>query len=372
MNIVEFFDTVIAAIKFNLELMKDGIGRDAFIVPMGWSEPGIGKTTVMRKAIQNLGNFGWELFADHGATEQTTWRYQDVDFQTRDQADLGGNPWVQNGKSVRLPPDWIIDHPMTVYSLDELAQANPGCLNLAGQMIHEGRIGEHKFPKGAMFIGASNPAGSRAGTTALPGQLRSRMVHYNILPDAEIWADHAVERGINPYIIAYNRYRARGHGKHVAGIQDRIKFHHNYDQKALAYPCARSWSFLNSAIKMRHGDLRNQHDAQGCVGEAAADDFLGFIDCIDRLPDLASIISSPTTAMLPDSIDTMFVTMQALSTRANQSNFHEIVTYLRRIPELEFAELCIADTLAANPGLKFHGAYGAWQAHTGQSFQKAA
>jgi hypothetical protein len=349
MNIEGYGRVVRGTLLGNLAALAKGGRREDLVIPMGWSEPGIGKTDCMRAIVASLGNSGWELFEDQGATADSRWCYVDLDLQTRDAADLGGSPWVKNDRTVRLRPDWMPDKPMVVVALDELAQADNACLNISGTLMREGRIGEHSLPMGCLMVAASNPAGTRTGTNALPGQVRSRVKHLYIDPDPQCWARWAQARGIHPILVAYARARPS-------------EYHHKYDRTADAYPCARGWTMVNAELQfdLSAGDL--EESIAGCVGTTAAADFMGFMEAAKRMPDPDQILRDPTGAPLPEGLDLTFVTMQALSRRADISNMEPLVRYLERLPEPEFAQLCLADAVAREPGLGIHGAYARWQA----------
>ncbi len=358
MNIEKYGSVLRETILYNIEVIRQGGRREDFIVPMAWSEPGIGKTETQRGVVASLGNAGWDLFADQGATASSRWAYHDIDLQTRDSAELGGNPWVVEGRSIRCRPDWMTLDCMTVLALDEFAQAPLANLNIAGTLLREGRVGEHALPLGCMLVGASNPAGSRTGTSALPGQVRSRMVHWTIDPDAMVWANYAVRRNIDPLIIAYNKVRT--------------EYHHKYDPAALSYPCGRSWEMANALMRMRLEEEQLAEGLAGCVGATAAHDFLAFRHAAASIPDIGMILRDPMNAALPSGLDITFVTLQALAYRADAANLSAIVRYLQRLPEPEFATACMTDAVARNPDLEMTGAYAAWSAAVGNDLSRKA
>ena len=362
MNITGYGNALRQTILHNLQVLREGGSRESFLVPHAVSEPGIGKTRMMRDVVEGLGNEGWELFQDVGATGDSQWVYADADFQTRDSADLAGNPWVMDGRSMRLRPDWLPDAAkgfMTLLALDELAQAPLANLNIAGTLLREGRIGEHVLPRGCMMAAASNPHGSRAGTNAIPGQVKSRVVHYRILPDAEEWAMYAIKRGLSPYLIAYNRRR-------------HDKYHHQYDAAADAYPCGRSWEMFDSVMKLRLSKEDLDEAKAGCVGTAAAMDFDAFMEASLRMPDLNQIIADPLGAPLPVGLDITFVTMQGLASRAKQNNLGAIITYLERLTEPEYGIACVADAVLRDKSLEVCAAYSRWTAGMGNGMALAA
>ncbi len=117
-------------------------------------------------------------------------------------------PWVENGRSVRCRPDWLPDAGEGILFLDELPQAGLANMNIAATLIREHRIGEHALGPGWMVVCAGNHQRNRAGTTTMPTNLRNRLLHLEVNADANAWARWAMGKGIDPVLIAYNRYRA--------------------------------------------------------------------------------------------------------------------------------------------------------------------
>jgi MoxR-like ATPase len=91
---------------------------------------------------------------------------------TRDPADLGGMPWVTDGRTVRCRPDWLPTEGRGILFLDELPQAGLANLNIAATLIREHRIGEHRLPPTWMVACAGNHHHNRAGTTTMPSHVR--------------------------------------------------------------------------------------------------------------------------------------------------------------------------------------------------------
>ena len=358
MNITEYADTLYRLMIYNMDLLRRGRRREELLVPIAWSEPGIGKTQALRDVADRLGNAGWDIFPADNTTASTRWTYSDADFSSRDSADLGGSPWVRDGATVRLRPDWLPSQPMTLLGLDELAQAPLANLNIAGNLIREGRVGEHHLANGVLLACASNPSGSRTGTIALPGQIRSRLIHFEITADANQWAKYAEARDFDPILIAYNRL---GDGSH----------HHKYDPTALAYPCARSWETANTVLAAGLPPAAEEEALAGCVGHTEATGFLAFREAA-RTINLNAIIANPTTAPLPANLGLTFVTLRGLAKRANHANLSAIVTYVNRIPEPEFATIFVSDATKRDPSLNATPVIAQWRIAHGMDLTLAA
>ena len=90
MNIPEFATVLTAVMRHNMRLHDEGASIKDYLVPMAWGDPGLGKSDIAEAVADDLG-----------------WRMVYADLATRDPADLGGMPWVTDGRTVRCRPDWL-------------------------------------------------------------------------------------------------------------------------------------------------------------------------------------------------------------------------------------------------------------------------
>ena len=335
MNIPDFAAVLTAMMRHNTRLRDAGASLKDYLVPMAWGDPGLGKTDVAEAVAADL---GWEMVY--------------ADLVTRDPAELGGMPWVENGRTIRCRPDWLPTEGRGLLVLDELPQAGIANMNIAATLIREHRIGEHRLPPAWMVVCAGNFPHNRAGTTTMPSHVRNRLTHLSIEADVSAWAKWANARGIDPMLIAYNRYRA----------QD---YHHKFSATENAYPTPRSWAANHQVLQLDLSERLQRECADGTVGPAASADFAGFRQVLASLPDVAAIIADPDAGALPGDPMISYALMGALSCRANPSNFGAIVRYLDRLPEQEFAVVCVLDATARDKQLMITSAYQVWAAAHG-------
>ena len=182
-------------------------------------------------------------------------------------AELGGMPWVTDGRTVRCRPDWLPTEGRGILFLDELPQAGLANLNIAATLIREHRIGEHRLPPTWMVTCAGNYQHNRAGTTTMPSHVRNRLLHLDINADANAWAKWASARGINPMLIAYNRYRAQ-------------EYHHKFSATDNAYPTPRSWTASHQVLRLDLPEALKRECTGGMIGPGAGADFAGFCEIL--------------------------------------------------------------------------------------------
>ena len=336
MNIPDFITVLEAILHHNLRLREAGAPVKDYLIPMAWGDPGLGKTDAAEAAAERL---GWDLVY--------------ADLATRDPAELGGMPWVRDGQTIRCRPDWLPEAGDGILFLDELPQAGIANLNIAATLIREHRIGEHKLPPGWMIVCAGNHQHNRAGTTTMPSHVRNRLLHLDIHADANAWAKWASARGVAPMLVAYNRFRAQ-------------EYHHKFSATDNAYPTPRSWAASHQVqqLDLPANLLRECFD--GVVGPAAGADYAGFCQIVPNLPDVDAIIADPDKGPIPADPMTNHALMGALGYRATPGNFANIIRYLDRLPEQEFAVTCIVDATARNADLLLTAAYQHWAAAHGE------
>jgi hypothetical protein len=335
MNIPEFATVLTAIIRHNLQLYGDSAPLKDYLVPMAWGDPGLGKTDIAEAVAENL---------------QLDLIY--ADLVTRDPADLGGMPWVKDGRTIRCRPDWMPIDGKGILYLDELPQAGIANLNIAATLIREHRIGEHKLPATWMVVCAGNHQHNRAGTTTVPSHVRNRLMHFYINADANRWAKYASARSFNPLLIAYNRYRAQ-------------EYHHKFSPTDNAYPTPRGWAACHQALRLDLPDHLKRACMDGLVGDSAGADFAGFCDIYKTLPDVDAIIADPENGAIPPDPMTNYALMGALSYRASPAALPAIIRYLNRLPEQEFAVVCVIDATARDPALMATSTYQCWAAAHG-------
>jgi hypothetical protein len=335
MNIPEFATVLTAVMRHNMRLHDEGASLKDYLVPMAWGDPGLGKSDIAEAVTDDL---GWEMVY--------------ADLATRDPTDLGGMPWVTDGRTVRCRPDWLPTEGRGILFLDELPQAGLANLNIAATLIREHRIGEHRLPPTWMVACAGNYHHNRAGTTTMPSHVRNRLLHLDINADANVWAKWASARGINPMLIAYNRYRAQ-------------EFHHKFSATDNAYPTPRSWTASHQVLRLDLPEPLKRECTGGMIGPSAGTDFTGFCEIYASLPDVGAIIADPDHGVIPNDPMTNHALMGALSYHATPANFAAIVRYLDRLPEQEYAVVCIVDATARNGDLLVTSAYQCWAAAHG-------
>ena len=313
-----------AMVQHNLNL-KANASNAEFLVPMLWSQPGEGKTTMVEDLAKEL-----------------KLSVQTVIVAQFDPAELGGFPKLSEdneeysrARPFFLPKEGCAD---TVLFLDELPQAYVANQNIVAQLVNERRIGEHVLPSNVTIVAAGNPMTSRAGTNQMPSHLKDRLTHLDIETDHQGFRTYALSKGFLPEVTGF--------------IENRPEWLQKFDPAANASPTPRSWERANTILRLGLDAAEERYALKGQIGEAALTDFVGYLRIYRDLPNVEDIFAAPEAIEVPGAPDILYALCSNLAHKANEDNAKALITFIRRFPSKEFAAFCVRDVLARNPSLK--------------------
>ncbi|RWC91703.1 MAG: MoxR family ATPase [Mesorhizobium sp.] len=287
---------------------------DADIPVFKWSPPGVGKSSLIKQITRDR---GWGL----------------VDFRcsTRDPVALMGIPSAETETTRWKVPDEFPqverDGKEGILFLDELNTAAPSMQAAAFGLVLDRKVGEYTVPAGWRVVGAGNRQSDRAAAQRMPTALANRFAHVDIDPDVDTTTRYFNERGIDPMMIAFLRFRP--------GM-----LHMMEGSDLRAFPTPRSWEQAAKVIKKDN----RLHMITGLVGEGAAAEFEGFIRVYSTLPSLDQVIAHPETTVVPTEPAARFAIAAGLARKAKKDNFAAIMTYIRRLPR-EFEVMMTVDAV---------------------------
>lgn len=306
-------------------------GRPPFI----WGNPGIGKSQNVAQVAQSMGV-----------------PMIDLRMVQLDPVDMRGLPFVDSeGRSSWAKPSFLPRDGRGILFLDEFPQAVQGVQNAASELILDRRIGEYSLPDGWSIVGAGNPTSARAATHKMPTHLARRFVHLDMDPDLEEWTRHALTNGFSTPVIAFMQFRGAGKD----GIFNRF----NPISTDRAFPNPASWEFVSDIHKTTPDPAIEMKLYEGCVGNGAAAEFVGFLQVWRTLPSIASVLMNPATADVPTDPATRYAMAGALAAKATDANFHAVVTYANRMPP-EFNVLIVRRAVQRAPEVQQTRAFIEW------------
>ena len=317
------------AITHALDL-KDA--RDAqYVVPYLIGGAGLGKTTIVKDVAASM-NMQCSILS----------------LAQYDAGELGGWPVPsKDGTSmIRMRPDWMPTEGTGVLFLDELPQAPTANQNIAAQIVNERRVGPHHLPAGWVIVAAGNRTSDRAGTNNMPSHLKDRLMFLEVEADIEDTIAYFYSKRIDERVCAFLRFRP--------------EWLHKFDRDANACPSPRSWERVSSIMSWALDPVNQLEALAGQVGRAATADFHGFIKLYTTVPDMDELIANPMGAMISQDPAVMYAICAALSAKMNAKNAGNVVKYLMRLPQQEFAAFVIKDALSRDKTLKQTDAVRDW------------
>ena len=256
-----------------------------------WGDPGTGKTeTVERYATEA----GWAMVS--------------VIASLHDPTDFSGLP-VRDGASVRyVPPEWarhVAEHDgVTLVFLDEVNTAAPATQNALMRMVQEHRVGYLHLGERVRFVAAANPAGQNSGAWDLSAPLANRFAHLHWPLQVTEWQTGYLDGWPNlmpldidgaPSPEAIRRQR-RLQTAFVARRPKLLCDPPDSTGSPQGWPSPRSWDRLAYCTALAHhaaaGDTACAVIAAALVGEAAAAEFLAFVDNPD-MPEPQDLLDNP-------------------------------------------------------------------------------
>lgn len=300
--------------------------------------PGVGKTDLVLQAAKEL---GYNVIIMHPVVSDPT--------------DFKGLPCLVDGQAVFLPfkelQEMIDAKTPTVVFLDDLGQASAAVQAAAMQLILGKRINGHHLSENIIFVGATNRREDMAAVQGILEPVKSRWTSIIGLDVCvEAWLEWAEANGINKYVRAF--------------IARRPALLHDFQpsQDMVNTPSPRTVVNASKVVDADFDPTVRRALLGGSVGQGWADEFLAFMDMVDRMVDPNLVIQAPKKVDVPKDHDVLYVLCQALAERAIDANFNNIMDFCSRIEEREFQKLLVTLAIKKDESLKNTTGYITWAA----------
>jgi hypothetical protein len=326
MKISQAIQITTAAVQSQLDALASGSWRAAdMIIPYWEGAPGLGKTEGNGQVAKRLGL-----------------EYLTLIGSQYDPAELSGwaLPVEGTDEMRRSKPDWWPDGSKpTLLALDELPQSTTAVQNIFAQLTNERRIGKRELPPNVAIVAAGNRMSDKAGTSAIPTHLRDRLMYLPVEADLED-------------VVAYLQ-RNNGDERVCGYLRARPEYLHKFDRDQTACPSPRSWDRVSTILSRFSVDpLCMSYSIAGQVGVEAAADFQTYLKVTSQMPDIDGIIANPMRAPIPSNMSILHAVCAALSKRMAHVNAGNIIAYMKRLPQQEFAAFIMKDAINRDAELK--------------------
>ena len=295
----ELFDTLVTLV-------------DTPITPFVWGPVGVGKSQIIRQVGLSLGLA--ELL--------------DIRLSQFDAVDLRGLPTVSSDGTRWLTPALFPRDGTGILLFDEMNSAPRDVQAACYQLALDRQLGEYEVPEGWVIMCAGNPASEQGITHAMARPLQNRLCHLTLEPDLTEWCHWALQAHIRPEVIGFLRFRSE------------LLFQPHLE--------ARTWEFVSWALEA-HERRAAQRPAKpqtasylfaGLIGNAAAAEFVAFLDLMKQLPSIDSILLNPDVAPVPVEPSACYAISLGLGRVVTDHGLPQAARYLKRV-DAEFETLAM-------------------------------
>lgn len=311
----------------------------AKLVPMLVGSPGCGKSQIIYKIAEDY-----------------NLKVIDLRLSQCDPTDLAGFPTIQGNRADYVPMQHFPiegDRVPDGYSgwllfLDEATSAPPAIQAAAYKLILDRMVGSHRLHKKVAIVCAGNLETDNAIVQPMSTALQSRLVHLELVVDAQEWTNWAAENGIDHRISDYIKFKP---GQ---------LFTFSPDHTDKTYACPRTWEFANRVLQVTEdGDPERLPMLAGTLSEGVAREFVTYMKIYSDLPKPEQIVASPATVAVPSEPSILFALTGSLAHNATQENFSQLMKFIQRLP-VEFQVVTMRETIRRNKAMLNHSAVQKW------------
>ena len=314
----------------------------AGLTPMVSSSPGMGKSDIIR-------------------TIANTFKLKVIDFRVSqcEPVDMQGYPGVTNGRMTFHIQEYFPIEGDTVPTgydgwllfLDEFNSGNKQTEAAAYKLILDREVYKYKLHPRCLIAAAGNLTTDRAIVNTQSTATTSRLTHYRMRVDHNVWVDWANAHGVDHRIISLIKFKP--------------ELLHRFDTSTseLTFPCPRTWEFASKVIKNKPKvDLITKTRLAGTIGEGAAVELATYSEIYQNLPTIEQILSNPKSGWkVPKEPSEQYAVTTMLAHNCTNDNIEKIVIAINRLP-VDFQVITFKDIYKRSPQLKGHSVIKQWVA----------
>lgn len=298
--------------------------------------PGIGKSQIVRQVCEELG-IG----------------FIDVRLAEMDAVDIRGLPSVDGDRHSMTwnPPDfWPRDEKSKgILFLDEIVSCDRSIQVAAYELILDRKLGDiYKVPDGWYICAAGNRVEDRAVAMSMSSALANRFMHVELAENCDDWVKWAVNKGINPAVVGFIRYRPE------------MLHHMEGENLEYGWPSPRSWEKVSHMVDIMEKTNAKKTTVKkivfGLVGPGAGSEFMEFYKnraVYENLLEMMLDESKPV--VVPEQADQQYAMASALvyhlwRGKDEQESAKRIDGFFRIVTKMpsNFATMAIMDAMSFN------------------------
>ena len=233
--------------------------------------------------------------------------------------------------------------------LDEFNSGTKQAEAAAYKIILDKAVYSHKLHPRGRIAAAGNLTTDRAIVNTQSTATTSRLNHYRMRIDHNVWIDWANGHNIDHRIISLIKFKPELLHKFNPGSNE------------LTFPCPRTWEFASKVIMTEDKiDRLTTIRLAGTVGEGAAVELTTYSEIYQNLPTIEQIISNPKSGWkVPNEPSEQYAVTTMLAHNCTENNIDQIIVAINRLP-LDFQVITFKDIYKRCPLLKGHPSIKEW------------
>jgi len=293
-------------------------------------EPGIGKTAMFNRLVARTG-----------------YRGVYIDTPNVELGELGIPMPNHEKRTTTLYPNehWGFhkEEPMVIF-IDEITKpSSQAVVNMLHPLLNERRMANFALHEDTIVVTAGNNSSDGVGD-AMKSHTISRITIVPVRkPTWEEYIEYGSRKGFAPELLAF----VKAYPQVLASYKDptQVDNMHIFQPKMpqKSYFCPRSGERASNIIKKRDQITKNALVTSliGTIGEATARDLIAYIDVADSLPSWEEIITSPKTAVVPNSPAALCIMAYGALQKIERSSVNQWFEYMKRTPKELQSVFCL-------------------------------
>ena len=343
---IQFTDTVnIEQLAAMIPVMSETTEEsDDHVTPVIISEPGVGKTSILRLIAESNGD-KWRRAKDHFASDKYDYIY--VDCPSKDYMDIAGTIPNHAEKSLEQYVGALFkldsDKPKVIM-LDEVFKVPKLMGTLFTRLILERMVGDRSLPVGSIVFATSNNSSDGVGDAMQAHQGNRICLMRMEKPDARRWIKWAGDNGISSTIRAFVAMNPRVLNSYMDGGQENNEFIFNPTKptQTVSFISPRSLTKCNRIVKNRNvwGKAAADVALAGTIGASGAKLMSVFIDMEAQVMPTKDIIADPMGVNVPEDVAALCMIMiNAVDDIQTQDDLSKFMQFVQRMKQSELQSL---------------------------------
>jgi hypothetical protein len=296
------------------------------LTPIIQSEPGCGKTSLLKLIEEDLGD---------------KYDYIYVDCPVKDMSDIAMTIPNHTTKTLEsyVGSLFKMESPKPkVILLDEFMKSPKLLQVIFTRLMLERHVGDTPLPEGSIVFGTSNNQSDGVGDTMLAHAGNRVCIMQMEKPNADAWIPWAGNNGVSALIRAWVHMFPRSLNSYLDDGQEDNPYIFQPKKPQLSFVTPRSLAKASVIVENRDilGENATLSALAGTIGVSASGDMSAFLSLEKQLPKFEDILKNPERINIPEEISAQLMLMfQATDRLKTQDELTKFMSFTNRIPSSE-------------------------------------